>query len=198
MVLLLNSVNQKLSYLKEYEKEHINSANAASKESKSNSKSTKKIKISKSIENKIQQEYLKENSDSEIRTKKNFKDKKDSEQIKIFKPKNLHPKTPKNFFEHFQIIKQMRDSARAPVDDMGVECTIESNSDRPTYKFQTLVSLILSAQTNDKTTFIVMKRLLDYGLTVDSITVISEADLVKLIYEVNFHNNKARSIINVF
>jgi len=135
------------------------------------------------------------------RTKKNFKDiekninndsKKNSSSLK-----NLNPKTPKLFFEQFELIRKMRDEARAPVDDMGVECTIESNTDRPTYKFQTLVSLILSAQTNDKVTFSTMKKLLDYGLTVDSIAKISEKNLVEMIYGVNFHNNKAQRIIIV-
>ena len=183
-------MNQKLNYLKEYEKENPNSA--TSTKPKSNSKSTKKT----SNESQIQQaepKKLEENT----RNKKNLKDKSEKESYKVFKPKNPHQKTPNNFYEQFQLIKEMRDYARAPVDDMGVECTIDSNTDRPTYKFQTLVSLILSAQTNDKSTFLVMKRLLGYGLTIDNIAKISEQDLVKLIYEVNFHNNKARSIINV-
>jgi endonuclease-3 len=183
-------VNQKLNYLKEYEKEYPNSATAT--KPKSNSKSTKKTPDESQIQQ-SEPKKLEENT----RNKKNLKDKKEKESYKIFKPKNPHQKTPKNFYEQFQLIKEMRDYARAPVDDMGVECTIDSNTDRPTYKFQTLVSLILSAQTNDKSTFLVMKRLLGYRLTVDNIAKISEPDLVKLIYEVNFHNNKARSIINV-
>lgn len=186
-------MNPKLNYLKDYEK------NDASKTLYSNKlNSNSKAKISKK-NNKEQQHEENENIQENSRSKINFKEKTNPEKssTKTIKPKNPHPKTPKNFYSQFQLIKEMRDRARAPVDDMGVECTIESNTDRPTYKFQTLVSLVLSAQTNDKTTFTVMKRLLDFGLSVDSIAEISEADLVKLIYEVNFHNNKARSLINV-
>jgi len=179
-------VNPKLNYLKEYE-------------SKNNSNPRDKINLNLNTKSKTAKEN-KQQEDENLAyslNKKNFKDKADAESNRFSKPNNPHPKTPNDFYEKFQLIKEMRDKVRAPVDDMGVECTIESNTDRRTYKFQTLVSLILSAQTNDKITFTVMKRLLDYGLSVDSIAEISEADLVKLIYEVNFHNNKARSLINV-
>lgn len=92
----------------------------------------------------------------------------------------------------------MRKLHEAPVDSMGLECAIDSNIDRALYKFQSLVSLMLSAQTKDPTTFAAMKRLINYGLTVDKIANITEQKLIELIYGVNFHITKAKNIINVF
>lgn len=91
----------------------------------------------------------------------------------------------------------MRDKETAPVDTMGVEFTIDESVDKSISKFQTLVSLMLSAQTKDPVTFAAMKRLIDYGLTIDKIVEISEEKLIELIYGVNFHNTKAKNILNV-
>jgi endonuclease-3 len=97
----------------------------------------------------------------------------------------------------FDKIKKMRNYISAPVDDMGVEWTVESGVDRKTQKFQALVSLILSAQTPDPMTYKTMTKLKNYGLTVERISKISTEDFIDLIYGVNFHNNKTKAILNV-
>jgi len=182
---IFNIVNPKIKVLQKNNEKELKEMN--------NVKDDIKSKNKKSKEGRNENNSKSENR----RNKKNFKDQNNEETDKVFKPKNPHPKTPKYFYDQFELIKTMRDNARAPVDDMGVECTVQSNTDRPTFKFQTLVSLILSAQTNDKTTFAIMRKLLDFGLTVDNISGLTEAKLIELIYGVNFHNNKARSILNV-
>jgi endonuclease-3 len=61
-------------------------------------------------------------------------------------------------------------------------------------KFQGLVSLMLSPQTKDNITYETTKKLIEYGLTIDSILKISHEDLVNLIFKVSFHNVKATNI----
>ncbi len=79
---------------------------------------------------------------------------------------------------------------------MGVSCSSVSK-DPAIYKFQTLISLMLSSQTKDPVTFATMKKLIDYGLTVENIANSSIEKLTELIYGVSFHNNKAKYIKEV-
>lgn len=62
------------------------------------------------------------------------------------------------------------------------------------FRFQTLVSLMLSSQTKDTVTSAAVKNMqttLPGGLTLESILQVSEADLDEKIKAVGFHQRKA-------
>ncbi len=106
-------------------------------------------------------------------------------------------KAPKYFDDQWEKISIMRKSYDAPVDTMGIECCPDKEETRETYKFQTLVSLILSSQTKDPTTFAAMTKLIKHGLTIDKILVTEDDKIKELIHGVNFHNNKTKYIKSV-
>lgn len=99
---------------------------------------------------------------------------------------------PKDHNETFAIIKGMRKDRTAPVDLLGSHLQFNKDDPKDVQGFQLITSLILSAQTKDQTTDLIMKRLLDQGLNVDFIDKISTEELKNLIYEINFNNNKAK------
>ena len=91
----------------------------------------------------------------------------------------------------------MRQTHTAPVDTMGSQQCLNSQIktiDFKTYKFQALVSLILSSQTKDNITFSTTQKLIEHGLTVKNILSTPEETLINLIFKCSFHNNKAKSI----
>jgi endonuclease III len=102
---------------------------------------------------------------------------------------------PKDFQKIWDLIESMRGDQQAPVDTYGAEfCCDPKQSDRKTYKFQSLISVLLSSQTKDPITFATMERLINHGLTVENIIQTEEDTLRDLIYGVSFHNNKAKFI----
>ena len=115
----------------------------------------------------------------------------------IKKHESLKPTIPSYFKDQWEKISQMRKSYDAPVDTMGIECCPDKTETRETYKFQTLVSLILSSQTKDPTTFAAMTKLINHGLTIDKVLKTDDDKIKELIYGVNFHNNKTKYIKNV-
>ena len=103
----------------------------------------------------------------------------------------------KKFEKDYALIKKMRKDVEAPVDTMGSALCPDNKIkkvDYKTYKFQALVSLILSAQTKDHITFQTTQNLIKYGLTIQSMLDTSTDKIVELIYGVSFHNNKAKTI----
>jgi len=105
-------------------------------------------------------------------------------------------KRKKKFEKDYNKILKIRKEIPAPVDTQGLSSCIEKcdNEDRKLMKFQGLVSLMLSPQTKDNITYETTKKLIEYGLTIDSILKISHEDLVNLIFKVSFHNVKATNI----
>jgi len=108
---------------------------------------------------------------------------------------------PTNWRAVYQGIESMRRdgiASNAPVDTMGCERLSVSEVDSPNFRFQTLVGLMLSAQTKDAVTAAAMKNLnarWSDGLTVHHIVHdIDEAELDKLISQVGFHQRKAKSV----
>ena len=101
------------------------------------------------------------------------------------------------FEKDFQQIKTMRQTHVAPVDTMGSQQCLNSQIktiDFKTYKFQALVSLILSSQTKDHITFASTQKLIEHGLAVKNVLSTSEETLKNLIFKCSFHNNKAKAI----
>ncbi|KAI5811419.1 DNA glycosylase, partial [Peziza echinospora] len=103
---------------------------------------------------------------------------------------------PPNWEEMYNLVKEMRAGVWAPVDTMGCEMLAEPESAIITPKiqrFQTLVSLMLSSQTKDTVTSVVVRSLqttLPGGLTVPAIRAVDPAVLDKFIGAIGFHNRK--------
>ena len=102
---------------------------------------------------------------------------------------------PKNWEIILDNIRRMRSQKDAVVDSMGAEKTHDLNEDNPKNKrFQVLISLMLSSQTRDETTYKTMQNLREYGLTVDNIIKTPEDKLKELIHSVGFYNTKSKHI----
>ncbi|ODV74508.1 endonuclease III domain-containing protein [Cyberlindnera jadinii NRRL Y-1542] len=114
---------------------------------------------------------------------------------------------PKNFYPIYEQVKKMRSLIVAPVDTMGcAEIPITLNKDIPlsprNYRFQLLVSLMLSSQTKDEINYKAMANMKQYflangfndGITIESMKWIDEKKLDQLIFSVGFHTRKASYI----
>ena len=90
----------------------------------------------------------------------------------------------------------MRKKKTAPVDTLGSSNCIKKDKkiDFKTYKFQNLVSLMLSSQTKDNITYLTTQKLIEYGLTIDNMIKIPIEKLKEIIFKVSFHNNKSKNI----
>lgn len=97
----------------------------------------------------------------------------------------------------YEGIRQMRAHTAAPVDIEGCAQTGDKRAEAKVWRFQTLVSLMLSAQTKDAMTFAVTQKLRSRELTVGRILRTPEKELAEEIYGVSFHNNKAKYIKKV-
>lgn len=93
---------------------------------------------------------------------------------------------PKNWKETWDLIKEMRKGATAPVDDKGCHRCSDPKADPPTFRYQTLTSLMLSSQTKDQVNHAAMQRLKDHGCTPQNLLATSDEVLGKLIYPVSF------------
>lgn len=101
---------------------------------------------------------------------------------------------PANWREFLVNLRIMRSNYDAPVDTMGCHMSMDPTASPETYRYQCLISLMLSSQTKDQVTFAAMKRLRDRGLTVDNILNMSDEELGKLIYPVGFWKTKVQYI----
>lgn len=107
----------------------------------------------------------------------------------------LKPWTPKKWEGQWALIKEMRGENPAAVDTMGAHCLRNPETPLNDQAFQTLVGLMLSAQTKDEVTSATMKTLIyEKGLSIDMVMKTSEADLNEYISAVGFHNKKAKYI----
>nr|XP_002733128.2 PREDICTED: endonuclease III-like protein 1-like [Saccoglossus kowalevskii] len=88
----------------------------------------------------------------------------------------------------------MRKNQDAPVDTMGCERTADTAVGPAVYRYQILVSLMLSSQTKDQVTSAAMDRLKTHGLTISNILKTSDKKLGELIYPVGFWKRKVEYI----
>ena len=95
----------------------------------------------------------------------------------------------------YEALSKMRSKITAPVDIEGASTLADPSSDPKTFRFQTLVGLMLSSQTRDPATASKMKFLVSKGLSIDSILATSQEDLAKDLYGVSFHNNKSKFLL---
>jgi len=87
-------------------------------------------------------------------------------------------------------IIEMRKLRDAPVDTMGCDVISDVLAPPQDYRFQVLVSLMLSSQTKDQVTSAAMSRLRTHGCNVDNILATSDDQLGTLIYPVGFWRRK--------
>uniref|UniRef100_T1JNU5 Endonuclease III homolog n=1 Tax=Strigamia maritima TaxID=126957 RepID=T1JNU5_STRMM len=98
---------------------------------------------------------------------------------------------PENWRETLANIEKMREKRDAPVDSMGCHKCSDETLEPEVYRWQILVSLMLSSQTKDQMTHAAMARLREFGLTVDHVANTENSILEKLIYPVGFYKRKA-------
>jgi len=103
---------------------------------------------------------------------------------------NTKIKMPKNWFQTLNEIKKYRAENEAPVDTQG--CERLANEDLPPnqFRYQVLISLMLSSQTKDQVTAEAIRNLQKKGLTIENILKMSEKEIDKCIEKVGFHNRK--------
>ncbi|XP_031765355.2 endonuclease III-like protein 1 isoform X2 [Galleria mellonella] len=101
---------------------------------------------------------------------------------------------PPNWKEFLVNLRIMRSNNDAPVDSMGCHMSMDENAPPKVYRYQSLISLMLSSQTKDQVTFAAMERLRARGLTIDNILNMSDEELGQLIYPVGFWKTKVKYI----
>lgn len=114
---------------------------------------------------------------------------------------------PKNWDKIYNSVVDMRKLIVTPVDSMGCERMPDtitpqlSQNDAKLYRFQLLISLMLSAQTKDETNYSAMVRLTTHfkeqgfpSLCLDACLAASEAEIDECIKQVGFHRRKATFI----
>ncbi|CXI79882.1 endonuclease III homologue, putative [Plasmodium berghei] len=132
------------------------------------------------------------------RTKrKAIKSEKNDEIIKNLKNENDIKTKKKIFMLTYNKIKEMRKNINAPVDKYGCHMLSEQTDDLKIFRFQTLISCLLSSRTKDEVTAMVMDRLKKHGLNVENILKTPEEELKKLIFGVGFYNVKSKQIIKI-
>ncbi|KAL7575861.1 hypothetical protein ACA910_003177 [Epithemia clementina (nom. ined.)] len=112
-------------------------------------------------------------------------------------PKQQQCQAPKGWEEIYSLVEELRQDRTAPCDSMGCEALpTKDQGNLPLYRFQVLVSLLLSSQTKDAMVaeaIQMMKR--DGILSIDSLrqsSVTTELLAGKHLARVGFRNNKAK------
>ncbi|XP_059141649.1 endonuclease III-like protein 1 [Physella acuta] len=101
---------------------------------------------------------------------------------------------PSLWQKQYSNIVEMRKLRDAPVDVMGCDVISDKNADPKTYRYQVLLSLMLSSQTKDQVTSAAMSRLREHGCNLNNILSTSDELLGKLIYPVGFWKKKVNYI----
>jgi endonuclease-3 len=106
------------------------------------------------------------------------------------------------FWKQYNLIRKMREEEdgvafNAPVDTVGCahlgtppDETLAPDvveQQRKTFRFQTLLALMLSSQTKDGIVALAMGKLKNHGCTVDNIAETTSETLAKLIHPVGFY-----------
>ncbi|XP_039255497.2 endonuclease III-like protein 1 [Styela clava] len=105
-------------------------------------------------------------------------------------PKPVIKWEPNNWMLLLNNIRKMREDKNAPIDTMGCEKCKGENYSEKDKRFHLLVSLMLSSQTKDHVTHAAMLRLIDHGLSVESVLKMQDSKLGDLIYPVGFWKKK--------
>lgn len=106
-------------------------------------------------------------------------------------------RAPPNWKEMWDLISEMRKKVKAPVDAVGCQALADRDATPQVFRFQTLVGLMLSAQTKDIMTGKAIENLkknLKGGLTVDSVLNEEVDKIDSLIKLVTYHYTKAKNM----
>jgi len=98
---------------------------------------------------------------------------------------------PKFWLQTFNEIKEYREKNEAPVDTQGCERLADENLPPKQFRYQVLISLMLSSQTKDQITAEAIRKLQKKGLTIENILKMSEKEIDQFIEKVGFHNRKS-------
>lgn len=104
---------------------------------------------------------------------------------------------PANWQEQLENIRQMRETALAPVDTMGCEKCYEGPDAPKLKRFHVLVSLMLSSQTKDEVNHAAMVRLKEKGLSPSWILSVDPDTLGELLKPVGFWRRKTEYLKRV-
>lgn len=135
--------------------------------------------------------------------------KKDESPANIFARSTLAEEehSPPNWTKIYNKVVDMRAKFIAPVDTMGCERIPEQinplirHSNPKVFRFQLLISLMLSSQTKDEVNYDAVLRLNHYffteagyidGLCIEAVNASSESTIDSLIQKVGFHNRKSQ------
>ncbi|ODV83580.1 hypothetical protein CANARDRAFT_202802 [[Candida] arabinofermentans NRRL YB-2248] len=148
--------------------------------------------------------------ESDLLNDSNVKIKRKVKQKQKQKPKqqvNLPTTVPDTFWKVYPLIKKMRSNIISPVDTMGCATSttqITGLTKGVNYRFQTLISLMMSSQTKDEVNHATLLKLHEFcqnelgftndGLCIDAILKINDLDLDNVIKSVGFHNRKTQYI----
>ncbi|XP_041363106.1 endonuclease III-like protein 1 isoform X2 [Gigantopelta aegis] len=97
---------------------------------------------------------------------------------------------PLNWRQQLKNIREMRRERDAPVDTMGCDVISDHTATPQTFRYQVLLSLMLSSQTKDQVTSAAMIRLRKHGCSIENILKTSDEKLAQLIYPVGFTKTK--------
>ncbi|XP_050394327.1 endonuclease III-like protein 1 [Patella vulgata] len=97
---------------------------------------------------------------------------------------------PVKWREMLNNIREMRKNRDAPVDTMGCDVISDHKAEPKEFRYQVLLSLMLSSQTRDQVTSAAMARLRQHGCNVENILKTSDEKLGELIYPVGFWKKK--------
>lgn len=96
--------------------------------------------------------------------------------------------------EQLKNIYDMRKFRNAAVDSMGCDVISDALASPEVYRYQVLLSLMLSSQTKDQITSAAMEKLREHGCSIDNILQTSDQVLGELIYPVGFWKKKVEYI----
>lgn len=113
---------------------------------------------------------------------------------------------PSDWVQIYEMVRKMRAPGGAAygaaVDTMGCERLADRGSSEKDQRFHTLIALMLSSQTKDTVTSVVIKKLqtelpaykpgAPVGLNLDNILAVDPNTLNQMIWAVGFHNNKTK------
>ncbi|CAD5124098.1 DgyrCDS12400 [Dimorphilus gyrociliatus] len=101
---------------------------------------------------------------------------------------------PENWKIHIKNIEKMRSEREAPVDTMGCDAVGDKKAEGHVYRYQVLISLMLSSQTKDQVNDAAMSKLKKHGCNIDNILKTEDDLLQELIYPVSFYRTKVKNI----
>jgi endonuclease-3 len=105
---------------------------------------------------------------------------------------------PENWREIYNLVVELRQDRTSPCDDSGCEALPDRSGTPCDFRFQVLMSLMLSSQTKDAVVGEAIRSMqTDNCLDVESISQMSPEKLNSYIKRVGFHNNKTKYIKEV-